>query len=75
MIDTKNPPQKHVTACAPQLAPRVTLKSAYVRFPSYLHIFDIFFQHSHGGLGKGVASSYAGFSKRFPTWPIRVAIV
>jgi hypothetical protein len=75
MIDTNPPPQKQVSACAPQLAPRVTLKRAYVRFPSSLHIFDIFFQHSHGGSGEEVAPSYMGFPKQFPTGPIRVAIV
>src|SRR5207244_13602180 len=66
MKNTKNSPKEQSSAYARQIEAKATLKRAFVRFPSYLHVFGIFFPHFHSGLRWGIAASQVGVSSDFP---------
>jgi hypothetical protein len=75
MNNTKSSPKERLSAHARQVEARVMLKRPSVRFPSYLHVFGIFFQHFHGGSRWGMAPPHLGFSEQFPPAPASVAFV
>ncbi|HMF80540.1 MAG TPA: hypothetical protein VK562_03995, partial [Candidatus Acidoferrum sp.] len=67
MNNTKSSSKEQVCAHARQVELTVMLKRAFVRFPSYLHVFDFFFPHSPGGSHRAIAPSHLGFTEQFPT--------
>jgi hypothetical protein len=75
MNNTNSSPKEQLIAHARQVETTGTLKRASVRFPSYLHVFAIFFQHFHGGSRWGMAPSHLGLSEQLPTAPASVAFV
>jgi len=75
MKNIKNSPKEQSSAYARQIEAKATLKRAFVRFPSYLHVFGIFFPHFHSGLRWGIAASQVGVSKRFPRARASMAFV
>jgi len=75
MNNTKVSPGRRLIAHARQVEARMTLKRESVRFPSYLHVFGIFFQHFNGRSHWGIARSHLDFSEQFPTTPASVAFV
>jgi hypothetical protein len=75
MNNTKSSPKGQPSTHARQVEATGTLKRASVRFPSYLHVFAIFFQHFHGGSRWGMAPSHLGLSEQLPTAPASVAFV
>jgi hypothetical protein len=66
MNNTKSSSKEQVSAHAAQVEPTVTLKRAFIRFPSYFHVFDFFFRHSPGGSHRAIAPSHLGFTEQFP---------
>jgi len=66
MSNTQSSPKEPLSAHARQVEPTVMLGRAFVRFPSYLHIFDFFFPHSPGGSHRAIAPSHLGFTEQFP---------
>jgi hypothetical protein len=66
MNNTKSSSKEQLSAHARQVEPTVMLKRAFVRFRSYLHVFDFFFPHFPGGLHRAIAPSHFGFTEQFP---------
>jgi len=75
MNNTKSSPKEQSSGYARQVEAKATLKRAFVRFPSYLHVFGIFFSHFHSGLRWRIAASQVGVSKRFPKARASMAFV
>jgi hypothetical protein len=75
MNNFKTSPKEQRITDARQVEATGTLKRAFVRFPSYLHVFDFFFQQFHGGSRWGMAPSHLGLSEQLPTAPASVAFV
>jgi hypothetical protein len=75
MNNTKGSPEQRLIARASQVEARVTLKRESVRFPSYLHVFGIFFSHFNGTPHWGIGQSHLDFSEQFSTTPATVAFV
>jgi len=66
---------KRLTAHARQVAARVRLKRASGRFPSYLHVFDIFVSHFTCGSRWEIAPCRVPFRKVTPTGRAYMAFV
>jgi hypothetical protein len=67
MNNTRSSPKEPLGAHARQVEPTVMLKRAFVRFPSYLQVFDFLFPHFPGGSHRAIAPSHLGFTEQFPT--------
>jgi hypothetical protein len=66
MNNTRRSPKEPLTARARQVEPTVTLKRAFVLFPSYLRVFVFLFSHCPGGSHRAIAPSHLGFTEQFP---------
>jgi hypothetical protein len=75
MNNIESSPGARLIAHAQQVAAPAALKGAILNFPSYLRVFHFFSQDFSGELRWRSTLSWAGFFRRLPLVPARVAFV